>query len=159
MKVIQAPNRVDWEAPITIFLAGSIEMGVAEDWQNEAIDLFKKLLPKGLQSKVQILNPRRDDWDSTWERTYEDPQFSQQVRWELKSLQESDYILMYFDPGTKSPITLLELGLFVGKNLIVVCPEGYWRKGNVDIVCETYEIVQKKTLKQAVQHIIKQESW
>lgn len=31
MKVIQAPNRVeDWEKSLTIFLAGSIEMGEAE---------------------------------------------------------------------------------------------------------------------------------
>jgi hypothetical protein len=48
---------------------------------------------------------------------------------------------MYFDPNTKSPISLLELGLFASsKKLIVCCPDGFWRKGNVRIVCELYNI-------------------
>ncbi len=50
---------------------------------------------------------------------------------------------MYFDPDTKSPITLLELGLIVRDKptrLIVYCPEGFYRKGNVDIICRKYKI-------------------
>jgi hypothetical protein len=48
---------------------------------------------------------------------------------------------MYFDPNTKSPISLLELGLFAqSKKLIVCCPRGFWRKGNVDITCDRYGI-------------------
>lgn len=54
----------------------------------------------------------------------------------------ADLIVMYFDPNTKAPITLLELGLFHQKNLLVLCPEGYWRKGNVDIVCKLHGIRQ-----------------
>jgi hypothetical protein len=48
---------------------------------------------------------------------------------------------MYFDPNTLSPISLLELGLHAksGK-LIVCCPEGFYRKGNVDIVCQNFGI-------------------
>jgi hypothetical protein len=54
---------------------------------------------------------------------------------------------MYFDPATKSPISLLELGLFAktGK-LIVCCSEGFWRKGNVDIVCKRYGVMQVENL-------------
>jgi hypothetical protein len=37
--------------------------------------------------------------------------FSQQVRWELNALDKADYIIMYLDPNTISPISLLELGL------------------------------------------------
>lgn len=48
---------------------------------------------------------------------------------------------MYFSPNTKSPISLLELGLFARSGKVrVVCPEGFWRKGNVDIVCQYYNI-------------------
>jgi hypothetical protein len=48
---------------------------------------------------------------------------------------------MYFSPETKSPISLLELGLYANSGkLVVYCPEGFWRKGNVDIVCEKYFI-------------------
>jgi hypothetical protein len=35
----------------------------------------------------------------------------------------------------------LELGLFAHSGKIrVICPSGFWRKGNVDIVCQYYNI-------------------
>ena len=53
----------------------------------------------------------------------------------------ANLIVFYFDPNTKSPITLLELGLFAAlKYVIVCCPDGFWRKGNVEIVCDRYEV-------------------
>lgn len=118
----------------SVFLAGSIEMGNAEDWQNELAKQFEK-------NGWDVLNPRRDEWDSSWKQEFENPQFYQQVTWELNALEHADLIVMYFDPKTKSPISLLELGLYArsGK-LMVVCPEGFWRKGNVDIVCQYYKI-------------------
>ena len=61
--------------------------------------------------------------------------------WELQGLEIADAILMFFDPDTKSPISLLELGLFAdSKKLIVACPDGYWKKGNVEIICSKYRI-------------------
>ena len=119
----------------SVFLAGSIEMGVAEDWQSIMCDYIHNNLG------LNVFNPRRKDWNSDWKQTYENAQFSQQVNWELNALEKCDYIIMYFDPNTKSPISLLELGLFAksGK-LLVVCPDGFWRKGNVDIVCDRYNI-------------------
>ena len=55
----------------------------------------------------------------------------------------SDLIAMYFDPHPEklSPITLLELGLHAksGK-LLVCCPDGFLRKGNVQIVCDRFWI-------------------
>ena len=42
---------------------------------------------------------------------------------------EADIIIMYFAPHSQSPISLLELGLYAKTDkLMVVCPEGYWRK-------------------------------
>lgn len=155
MKVIQAPNRVtNWDK-LTVFLAGSIEMGSAEDWQKEAIQYFDQLVKPEDISRFAILNPRRDDWDSSWEQRFEDPNFSQQVKWELECLERCDWILMYFAPGTESKISLLELGSFRHKSIVVVCPEGYSRKGNVDIFCDRYNIPQKKTIRKAVKYIIK----
>jgi hypothetical protein len=118
----------------SIFLAGSIEMGKAEDWQKELGDWL-------VSKNYNVFNPRREDWDSSWSQTYENPQFSQQVKWELNSLDKSDWVIMYLDPQTKSPISLLELGLFAhSKKLLVVCPDGFWRKGNVEVVCSLYDI-------------------
>jgi hypothetical protein len=118
----------------SVFLAGSIEMGAAEDWQ--------KSLGEWLSEKnYNVFNPRRTDWDSSWIQSYENPQFSQQVKWELNSLDKADWIVMYLDPNTKSPISLMELGLHAGsKKLLVVCPDGFWRKGNVEVVCSIYDI-------------------
>lgn len=132
-RIVQAPNLLATE--VRIFLAGSIEMGSAENWQDK---LIKKL--DGIDDLL-ILNPRRDDWDSSWVQSIDDPQFYDQVTWELGSLDCADLIALYFDPTTKSPITLLELGLFAASGKIIVCcPPGFWRKGNVDIVCEKWEI-------------------
>lgn len=145
---IKAPNSYEkYGDKIKIFLAGSIEMGAAEKWQDKAA---KALIDKD----VLILNPRRDDWDSSWKQTKDNKQFREQVEWELVAQEDADLILMYFDPNTKSPITLLELGLFtnIGRHLgtkqkvVVCCPEGFYRKGNVDIVCERYGILQVPTL-------------
>jgi hypothetical protein len=48
---------------------------------------------------------------------------------------------MYFVPSTKSPITLLELGLLARSNkLVVCCPEEFWRRGNVEVVCARYGV-------------------
>lgn len=118
----------------TVFLAGSIEMGNAFKYQDIAA---ATLLSKG----YIVLNPRRDDWDSSWVQSIDNPQFKEQVTWELLGLEMSDIIVMFFDPNTKSPISLLELGLFArsGK-LKVVCEDGFWRKGNVMIVCEKYNV-------------------
>lgn len=132
----------------SVFLAGSIEMNTAQNWQ----EVLEKLLK---DEPIIILNPRRDAWDLSWEQKISNPIFKGQVDWELDGQEkESDVIAMYFDPDTKSPITLLELGLFAktGK-LVVCCPDGFWRKGNVDIVCERYGIKQVNTLEELTQEI------
>lgn len=117
---------------VSIFLAGSIEMNTAEEWQNHIQDTLMDL-------NVTFFNPRRNDWDSSWTDT--SVVFNSQVNWEMNELERSDIIFMYFSPETKSPISLLELGLHANSNkMIVCCPPGFWRKGNVDIVCTRYNI-------------------
>jgi hypothetical protein len=153
MNVLTPPQRMNAGNQIVVFLAGSIEMGAAKEWQQQAIDLFDSMIPEEQRSDYLILNPRRPDWDSSWKQDYEDPQFYQQVKWELKGLKDADYVLVYFDPATKSPISLLELGAFYNK-AVVVCPEGFWRKGNIDIFCEEFNVKQVPDLKSAVEQII-----
>lgn len=137
MKVIQPPHSIskNHRRKYLIFLAGSIEMGKAENWQEQVIQFFAD------KSDYTLLNPRRDDWDSSWEQKFENPQFYQQVQWELNGLDKADTIILYLHPATKAPISLLELGLFASSGkLLICCPEGYWRKGNVEIVAERYGI-------------------
>lgn len=118
----------------SIFLAGSIEMGNCEDWQSKLVEYFKN-------KDVVFLNPRRPDWDPSWEQKITNPYFKEQVDWELNGLDACDLIILYLDPTTKSAISLMELGLHAkSKKIIVCCPDGFCRKGNVDIVCERYGI-------------------
>lgn len=95
----------DWP---TIFLAGSIEQGVAEDWQQLALHMLNKNL-------FNILNPRQKNWDAT---RINDPEYlGDQVRWELQGIDIADAVIMYFDPATKSPISLLELGILLSDGM------------------------------------------
>lgn len=134
MKVIYAPNQIHPSDCLKIFLAGSIEMGAAENWQDKVIREFE-------HNDVTFFNPRRPDWDSSWGQSIDDPRFVEQVEWELDALESADDIFMYFDPNTKSPISLLEFGLYVQcPTLWVCCPSGFWRKGNVDVTARWYDL-------------------
>lgn len=140
---IKAPHDYTaYKGKKSVFLAGSIEMGKAEDWQQKVSIALKS-------HDVLILNPRRENWNADWEQSIDNPDFRQQVEWELDTLDNADIIVMYFAPETKSPITLLELGIHAVANpekVIVCCPEGFWRKGNVDIVCNRFNVRRVKTL-------------
>ena len=108
---------------------------------------WQKRCEEELSENYIIFNPRRDSWNNSWEQSIANPQFKEQVTWELNALEQADVIVMFFANNTKSPISLLELGLFAhsGK-LKVVVEEGFWRKGNIDIVCERYGIEQYDSL-------------
>lgn len=128
-----APLPPDGQTP-SVFLAGSIEMGSAADWQAHFEHSLSDL-------DVLILNPRRDEWDASWEQSSNNPLFREQVEWELAGLERAAVVAMYFAPSTKAPITLLELGLCArGDRLLVCCPTGYWRRGNVEVVCRRYQV-------------------
>ena len=146
MKAIK-PNSEDQKSTgTTIFLAGSIEMGKAEDWQ--------KVLTSEIESlgkDLTVFNPRRDDWDSSWEQKESNGQFNNQVNWELNRLEECDIIFMYLSPETQSPISLLELGKFAGrKEMVVCCPKTFWRRGNVEILCNRENVPLFEDLESAI---------
>lgn len=139
MREVKAPSRPALEK--RVFLAGSIEMGQAEQWQERVVHALSDA------GDLVILNPRRDDWDSNWRQRAGDPRFSEQVSWELDMLDAADIVVMYLAPGTQSPVSLLELGLCArsGK-LLVCCPAGFWRRGNVEMVCARHQIPLFDTL-------------
>ena len=39
------------------------------------------------------------------------------------------------------------------KKVIVCCPIGFWRKGNIDVVCQRYHIKQVETINELVKEI------
>ncbi|NWE54063.1 hypothetical protein HX774_16795 [Brevundimonas sp. P7753] len=143
----QGPSNVVSPQPLPIddsrprvFLGGSIDMGGAPDWQAAMTAALADM-------DVVILNPRRPDWNPNWRPEADEPEFRRQVEWELAALESADVIVMYFAPGTQSPISLLEMGLHArGGKLIVLAPEGFWRKGNVDITAQAYGVKQVQSL-------------
>lgn len=147
-KIFRAPEEIPLQNELkTIFLAGSIEMDKAINWQKKCEEL--------LQDDYIIFNPRRNEWDSSWSQTIENDNFKEQVNWELNALEKADIIIMYFAGNTMSPISLLEFGLYAQSNKMkVVAEEDFWRKGNVDIVCERYAVEQFKTLEALIQNLV-----
>lgn len=149
MLIIKPPHSLsEAKNRFSVFLAGSIEMGIAENWQEK--------IEKGTAQleNICILNPRRDDWDSSWKQDIKNTAFKEQVNWELDALEKAKLIVFYFSPDTKSPVSMLELGLFARSGKVVLCcPEGFWRKGNIDIVCERNHIEQVNTIEELIKKI------
>jgi len=141
------PLKFDDTQP-SVFLAGSIEQGSADDWQSLIVSALRN-------ADITILNPRREAWDASWPQDIEFAPFREQVEWELEAQERAHLIAFYFSPTTRSPITLLELGLAAGRRRSVVCcPKGFWRKGNVDLVCERYGIARVATLSELAEYIL-----
>ena len=122
------PKSIDPRETV-VFLAGSIDEGRAEKWQDEAIASLSDL-------DVVVLNPRRDHWNAGLRQDIDEPEFVDQVDWELDGIERADVVLFHFSPAGPAPITLLELGKATAlrKRIVISCPEGYWRRGNVQVV-------------------------
>lgn len=170
MQIIEAPSSLKpflVSRAIKVFIAGSIELGKARDWQTEFIEKLNK--ERSLKKVDFILfNRRRTDWDSSWKEDINNPQFREQIEWELEAQKIASIIPMHFESKAQAPITLMEFGLnvqfkcvalqidgwgFIPKlpsRLIIHCPKGFWKKGNIDIVCARYNIKQVETLSDLV---------
>ncbi|KAI3324140.1 hypothetical protein HD806DRAFT_521980 [Xylariaceae sp. AK1471] len=134
-QIINAPSREPARGVKSIFLAGST------DKTDDDLD-WREVLSESLADQpLTLYNPLQPDWDSTWREDISFKPYREQVEWELDMQEIADIVVVYFHPSTKAPISLLELGLCAktGK-AIVYCPEGYWKRGNVQIVCKRYDI-------------------
>lgn len=76
-------------------------MGNSSDWQSKVAERFEAVGGKWL-----LFNPRQKHWDAS--KTGE---IDYQVNWELEHLEASDLIIMNILETSKSPISLLEMGL------------------------------------------------
>lgn len=142
-RVVFPPTKEEHnEDRMSIFLAGAIDQGAAVDWQASLIDKLFDL-------PITIYNPRRPHWDPSWEQSINFAPFREQVEWELGWMDKVTVITMYFPPDSKAPISLLELGIYATSGrLIVACPEKFYRRGNVEIVCLRYNVPFFETLEE-----------
>ena len=128
----ELPEEVAGDRSFTkVFLAGTIDMGNSRDWQKEIYERFSKM-----GGRYILFNPRQENWDAS-----RPGEMDYQVRWELDHLEEADIILMYILGTSKSPISLLEMGLHAkGGKMVVICEEDFYRYDNVRITCDYYDV-------------------
>ena len=136
MESYKAPQKYPSDSKFTIFLGGSIEQGKAELWQDTLTEKLKDF-------DIRILNPRRDDYDAGQKQSIDNPYFKEQVTWELDGLDRADLIVMYLQPDTLSPISMMEIGLYINtldwnKQMIICTPNGFWRRGNIEILVDRF---------------------
>jgi hypothetical protein len=73
-----------------------------------------------------------------WDPDGDDPDA---IAWELAAAEQADRVLVYLDPAARSPSALVTLALLARTGRAVVCcPEGFWRKGHVELVCRVYGV-------------------
>lgn len=119
----------------SVFLAGTIDNGDSSNWQEELIEKCKDL-------NVTFFNPRRKEWIQN--PTFEDMEY--QIKWEQEHLDRADVIIMFLLDGSKSPISLLELGLYSqSKKIYVFCNPAFYRWDNVRLTCDKYNIPLLRT--------------
>lgn len=120
-----------------IFMAGTIDMGNSRDWQKEFYETFSSM-----DGRYILFNPRQEHWDAT-----RPGEMDYQVRWELDHLEQADMIVMYILGTSKSPISLLEMGLHArGGKMHIICEKDFYRYDNVRITCDWYGVPMYETL-------------
>lgn len=128
------PDNPKYTGDKSVFLAGSIEMGKAVQWQKQMAATLQDL-------PVTLCNPRRGAWDPNVTKSAKDAAFKQQVVWELTALENASIIVFFFDANTVSPVTMMELGLWASSGKVIVCCDSrFWRAGNIHLVCERYKV-------------------
>ncbi|KAI1089829.1 hypothetical protein F5B19DRAFT_355245 [Rostrohypoxylon terebratum] len=140
-QIILAPSEEPYRGIMSVFLAGITTRTDERDWR----EVLSESL---LDLPLTVINPYRSNWNSTWQENIECDDFRKQVEWELEKQDSADIIVFYFHPATEAPISLLELGLCMRtpQKAIVVCPEGYKKRGNVQIVCRKYGLETVESL-------------
>ncbi|MGI4814748.1 MAG: nucleoside 2-deoxyribosyltransferase domain-containing protein [Janthinobacterium lividum] len=152
MQVIVAPQTWVRDNKVSIFLGGVIDQGKATPWGDYVASRFKDY-------NIVFLNPLRPVWDASMKQSIDNPEFVEQVEWELKCQYSADIRIYVFgineEQATKAvaPITLLELGLFSDDETYVCCPKTYWRKGNVDITCKFMGVPVFEEIESLIDHL------
>ncbi|KAL7931197.1 hypothetical protein V8C35DRAFT_310648 [Trichoderma chlorosporum] len=134
-QIIRAPSKEPVNNVKSLFLAGTTTSVGNVDWR-ETLSASLSKYP------ITIFNPNRPDWDNTWREDITFDPYQEQVLWELDKQDKADLVVVYFHPATVAPISLPEFGLSarIPGKVIAVAPQGYWKRGNVQIVCHKYGI-------------------
>lgn len=105
----------------SIFLAGSINRGEADDWQAQ---VSTAATATWIETDLTLYNPRRSTWADASE--------NEQMAWTLPLLKTVDYVIMHLTGSGASPISTLELGMFIDDpRLYLSVDDSYDRKETI----------------------------
>ena len=111
----------------SLFLAGSMAINVINNWRQDVVNQ--------LDDGYHLFDPTNNNHDKL-----NDIQMTKHIKWELDALKMADKIILNFLPYAKSPISLVELGMYVSTNkLIVICPKEFYQSRYVHVLCEQYD--------------------
>lgn len=134
---VYKPHDYCEKEPFKVFLGGTIENGESIDWQTQLIKELDHYEGAFRPLRLKVFNPRRENWP----KENETEEIRKQIQWELHHLEISDLIVMNVLGNSRSPISLMEIGLFAKENkLMVFCPKEFYRYNNVMEVCARYNI-------------------
>lgn len=143
-KVNDVKNNIYVDAPsykkplknsFTVFLAGTIDADKGSvDWQHKICDKIEKMQDN--KTPITVYNPRREDWTDNGSS-----EVKKQIRWEHNHMDDADLIIMNILEDSKSPISLMEIGMYAASGkLEVFCKPGFYRYDNVQMVCKKYNV-------------------
>ena len=98
--LIYSPESIPNSIKSKVFLAGSIDMGTAIDWQSYVVNSLG-------DNELVLFNPRRDDWQADWNSNPKNPEFIKQVNWEMDAMDCADLIIMNLSKESQAPISLV----------------------------------------------------
>lgn len=134
--VIDAPsNKKPLDNSFTVFLAGTIDADKGSvDWQHKICKKIEDTTDN--KYRITIYNPRREEFPDSGSS-----EVRRQIKWEHKHMDDADLIVMNILEDSKSPISLMEMGMYAesGK-LVVFCKTGFYRYDNVQMVCKKYNV-------------------
>jgi nucleoside 2-deoxyribosyltransferase len=140
MKVFNALEKIAASVGHSFFLAGSVSRHSTANWREYVMTAFA-------DTDFVFYNPERSDWDENWKETVSDKKFAAQVQWEMDAMEKADTIIINFLPGSPSAVTMMEMGLFAASGkLMVCCPDDFWKCGNVQMVCQKFQVPFFRTM-------------
>lgn len=122
-------------------LAGASEADGGSRWQEMVATCISKM------GHIALCTPPRETGTSV--ASFENPQFFQSRSWELDALDLAEFVVFHLDSLSRSPEGLLELGYAAARfpqKVCVICPEGFWCKGLVDLFCYREDLMKYKSV-------------
>ncbi|MFT6981845.1 MAG: hypothetical protein ACJAUD_000612 [Crocinitomicaceae bacterium] len=109
-----------------VFLAGSVATDSDNNWRHDIINKWG--------DEYHFFDPVNPN-----HANLNDKDMRAHIKWELDALKSSDYIFLNLLPTSTSPISLVEMGLYVStKKLIVICPTEFYKWRYIDVLCKEY---------------------